>query len=215
VLGTVPVEADGSVHFTVPAHKEIYFQVLDERGLAIQSMRSSTYLQAGERMVCAGCHESNHQTPLTADHIPLAMQRAPSSLTPDVADTRPFSYARLVQPVLDRHCVSCHANHEAKPMNLAREPIENKWFASYGNLTQNHAFWDYRDHYRTRSETFGARGAKLLTLLEQGHYNVSLSPDDFHRLTLWLDLSSVFYGVYEKEGGEAQLRGETAIPTLE
>jgi len=32
---------------------------------------------------------------------------------------------------------------------------------------------------------------------------------------LWLDCLSVFYGVYEKEGGEAQLRGEIARPTLE
>jgi len=32
---------------------------------------------------------------------------------------------------------------------------------------------------------------------------------------LWLDCLSVFYGVYEKAGGEAQLRGEIARPTLE
>jgi hypothetical protein len=44
---------------------------------------------------------------------------------------------------------------------------------------------------------------------------VKLSPEDMHRLTLWLDLSTMFYGVYEKEGGEAQLRGEIAMPTLE
>jgi hypothetical protein len=52
-------------------------------------------------------------------------------------------------------------------------------------------------------------------LLDDGHYDVELSKEDFHRITLWLDLSSVFYGVYEKEGGEAQLRGEVAYPTLE
>ncbi len=36
-----------------------------------------------------------------------------------------------------------------------------------------------------------------------------------HRLALWLDSASMFYGVYEKEGGEAQLRGEIPKPTLE
>ena len=57
VLGTVPVEADGSAHFIVPANKELFFQALDEQGLAVQSMRSATYLQEGERLVCQGCHE--------------------------------------------------------------------------------------------------------------------------------------------------------------
>ena len=44
---------------------------------------------------------------------------------------------------------------------------------------------------------------------------MKLSAEDMHRLTLWLDCSSMFYGVYEKEGGEAQLRGEIARPLLE
>jgi hypothetical protein len=215
VLGTVPVEEDGSSHFTVPAQKEIYFQALDERGLAVQSMRSATYLQAGERLVCAGCHEPRHQTPRATEHIPLAMLREPSRLQPDVADTNPFSYARLIQPVLDQHCVSCHAGHPDKPLNLAREPLQNKWFASYTNLTKDYGFWDYGNAMRTTPGKFGARASKLLKLLDDGHYDVKLSEEEFHRITLWLDLASVFYGVYEKEGGEAQLRGEVAYPTLE
>jgi hypothetical protein len=36
-----------------------------------------------------------------------------------------------------------------------------------------------------------------------------------HRITLWLDSCSPFYGVYEEEGGRAQLRGEVALPTLQ
>ena len=64
VLGTVPVEADGSAHFIVPANREIFFQAIDERGLAVQSMRSATYLHEGERLVCAGCHEPKHRTPV-------------------------------------------------------------------------------------------------------------------------------------------------------
>jgi hypothetical protein len=48
VLGTVPVEADGSAHFTVPAYRELFFQALDERGMAITSMRSATHARHGE-----------------------------------------------------------------------------------------------------------------------------------------------------------------------
>ena len=59
------------------------------------------------------------------------------------------------------------------------------------------------------------RASKLYELLSKGHYDVKLPPEDLHRLTVWLDSCSMFYGVYEKEGGEAQLRGEVVRPTLE
>ena len=44
---------------------------------------------------------------------------------------------------------------------------------------------------------------------------VKLTAEELHRITLWLDSCTIFYGVYEKEGGEAQLRGEIVKPTLE
>ncbi|MHC4271534.1 MAG: HzsA-related protein [Planctomycetota bacterium] len=45
VLGTVPVEPDGSAYFQVPACVPLAFQALDENGRAVQMMRSITYLQ--------------------------------------------------------------------------------------------------------------------------------------------------------------------------
>ena len=54
VLGTVPVESDGSAHFTVPANRELFFQALDKDGLAVQSMRSATQIREGERLTCVG-----------------------------------------------------------------------------------------------------------------------------------------------------------------
>jgi hypothetical protein len=215
VLGTVPVEDDGSAHFTVPAHEEIFFQALDEQGLAVQSMRSSTYLQAGERLVCQGCHERRHHAAQIPAEVPLALRRAPSRLKPDVDGSNPFSYPRLVQPVLDRHCVKCHDEHPDEPPNLAREPIQKHWYASYLSLAPKFGFYNYGDGYRTTPGRFGARASKLYELLEKGHYEVELSKEEMHCITLWLDCCSMFYGVYEKEGGEAQLRGEIARPTLE
>jgi len=212
VLGTVPVEPDGSAHFTAPANRELFFQALDERGMAIQSMRSATYLQKGEHLVCHGCHDPRHRAPLAADHNALALRRAPSTIRPDVDGSAPFSYPRLVQPVLDRNCVKCHA--EKKAINLAREPIQRKWYASYNSLLP-YAFTNYGNNLRTNPGQFGARAARLTQILEKGHYDVRLSEEEFHRLTLWLDCSSMFYGVYEKEGGEAQLLGLIARPTLE
>ena len=214
VLGTVPVEEDGSAHFTVPANREMFFQALDEKGLAVQSMRSATYLHEGERLVCAGCHEPKDRTPLAAAAVPLAMRREPSRLTPDVDGSNPFSYPRLVQPVLERNCLPCHTKNPGKAPNLNREPIQRRWYASYNSLVP-FGFTSYGENLRTTPGQFGARASKLYAMLSKGHNDVKLSDEDMHRLTLWLDCSTMFYGVYEKEGGEAQLRGEIVKPTLE
>lgn len=231
VLGTVPVEADGSAHFTVPARKELFFQAIDEDGLAVQSMRSATHLQPGETRTCQGCHEPKARAPLGANGRPLAMLRAPSRLQPDVDGTNPFSYPRLVQPVLNKHCVECHQKNSDKASRLDAELVQIKqgrwwadgtYYASYVNLTEKYAFYDYGGHdfgderaYRTIPGQFGARASKLYPLLVKGHYDVKLSPEELHRIAVWLDSTSPFYGVYEKEGGLVQLRGEIANPTLE
>ena len=218
VLGTVPVESDGSAHFSAPAGKELFFQALDDQGLAVQSMRSATYLQPGERLVCQGCHEPKTGSPAPREAMPLALRRAPSRLQPEVEGTHPFSYPRLVQPVLDRNCVGCHRKNPGKAPSLEGTPAANgnrKWFTSYQNLAPKYGFWDYRDALRTTPGQFGARASRLYAMLEKGHHDLQLPPADLHRLTLWLDSCSIFYGVYEKEGGEAQLRGELARPTLQ
>ena len=216
VLGTVPVEEDGSAHFKVPANREIFFQALDQDGLAVQSMRSATHVREGERLTCVGCHEPKARVAQAADVVPLALKRPPSNLKPDVDGSAPFSYPRLVQPVLDRNCVKCHEeNRDKKAPNLNREPIANNWFASYNSLVENYGFWNYGDGYRTTPGQFGAKASKLYQMLQEGHHDLKLSPEDLHRLTLWLDSTSMFYGVYEREGGLAQLRGELVKPTLE
>ncbi|MCX6907246.1 MAG: NPCBM/NEW2 domain-containing protein [Verrucomicrobia bacterium] len=215
VLGTVPVEEDGSAHFKVPAYRELFFQALDERGMAITSMRSATSLRGGEKLVCAGCHEHKSQATKIPAAVPLALRRAPSTPTPDVDGSHPFSYPRLVQPVLDRNCVKCHEENKAKKAPaLTAEPIANKFYASYNNLVK-FGFTAYGDAYRTLNGKFGARASKLIEMLEKGHHDVKLSEEDFHRLTLWVDCCSMFYGVFEKEPGEAQLRGEIARAILE
>jgi hypothetical protein len=218
ILGTTPVEADGSAHFVAPPNVELFFQALDENGLAVQSMRSSTYLKPGERLTCVGCHDSKTTVPKMINHIPIAFQRSALPLKPDVDGTNPFSYPRLVQPVLDNKCVSCHKENSKTAPRLDDAVIakdRNIWFASYHSLAPEFGFWKYGNPHRTTAGEFGAKASKLYAMLSDGHYGVELSEEEMHRLTVWLDSASVFYGVYEKEGGEAQLRGEIVEPTLQ
>jgi hypothetical protein len=222
VLGTVPVEEDGSAHFEVPAGKEIYFQALDERGMAIQSMRSGTYLHAGERLTCLGCHEPKRRTTLSFSQPPLAMQRPPSPLEPDVDGSNPFNYVRLVQPVLDRNCVECHQQEGAVDLGGVVEG-DRGWTRSYENLARAYGFYYHvrkgsintgiHGGSRTIPGQFGARASELLEYMDDRHYGVELSDEDYHRLTLWLDCNSEFLGSYEN--AQAQARGEIVWPTLD
>ena len=222
VLGTVPVEQDGSAYFEAPPGKQLYFQALDERGLAVQSMRSGTYVHAGEKLLCLGCHEPRNRAPRPSATVPLALRREPSKLRPEVDGAHPFNYVRLVQPVLDRNCVACH--QEKKALDLAGV-VEGKfgWTRSYRNLAEKYGFYFHvfngsintgaHGGSRTVPGQFGARASGLLPYLDERHYGVRLPPEDWHRVTLWLDCNSEFYGSYEQT--EKQAKGEVVWPVLE
>ncbi len=222
VLGTVPVESDGSAYFELAVGKPVYFQVLDELGLAVQSMRSDTYVQAGERLLCRGCHEPRHSAPAAPAGFGRAFRRAPSKIRPEVEGSNPFSFPRLVQPVLERNCAACHEK-EPKAPDLRKGDWKNNAnyrYASYVNLREYTFFYgSIRGTYdpwtsaRTVPGQFGARASKLYEMLERGHHDVELSKEDLHRITLWLDCNSDFFGSYENT--EAQARGEVVRPTLE
>lgn len=107
ILGTVPIAADGSVHFEAPAGKALYFQLLDEQYRALQTMRSISGVMPGETRGCLGCHEMHNTTPVTQGQA-LALRRAPSAITPPPWGDESISYFRFVQPVLDRFCGKCH-----------------------------------------------------------------------------------------------------------
>jgi hypothetical protein len=114
VIGTVPVEADGSAVFRVPADTPVYFQLLDANHMELRRMRSFISFQPGEVRGCVGCHETRPQS-AAPDRFPLALRREPAIPTPPPWGTRPMSFLRDVQPVLDRNCVACHEKFIIEP----------------------------------------------------------------------------------------------------
>lgn len=225
ILGTVPVEADGSARFLVPAEKPILFQALDEDGFAYQTMRTITYLQPGERLSCVGCHENRMSAPLRKGT--LAFQRPPSEIDPGELGGKPFSYMNTVQPLLDQHCVSCHGGGKTEG-DIDLTGVPHKGFSqSYWSLCGDHDFWAGGTNPKNAAEAlvprfggrnqvqitppgglYGARGSRLMTMLEDGHEDVKLSPEELRRLAAWIDLNAIFYGVYLPEDQARQLRGE-------
>ncbi len=216
ILGTVPVAEDGSAHFVLPAHKPILFQALDRNGFALQTMRSTTYVQPGERVSCVGCHEHRMSAPpKPAAGVPLAMRRPASRIEPGELGGRPFSFVEVVQPVLDRRCVQCHGGGKTeKGVNLTAQP-QDGFTKSYWSLCGDAAAglvprFAQRNQIQTTpvGGVHGALGSRLMKLLRGGHHGATLGDDDLRRLAAWMDCNAIFYGAYDPASQAKQLAGE-------
>ncbi len=218
VLGTVPVEEDGSVHFRAPTGASIYFQALDEKGMLVQNMRSATYLHPGENLSCIGCHESKQEAPKNTG-APLALRRGPSTLKPEATGSFPLTFPRLVQPVLDAKCVSCHVKSEKAPSLCGDAFAKNGWSEAMATLSRyawgksggNGAIRKNGRSYSIPGQE-GARVSLLYKMLAAGHHEVELTAEEMRRITLWMDCNSNFFGAYYDV--EKQQAGEIVKPLL-
>ncbi len=212
VLGSVPVEDDGSAHFSVPAQTPVYFQLLDDRGCVVQTMRSWTTLQPGERQSCVGCHESKNSAPPADYGLASAARKPARELEPFHGPARGFSYATEIQPIWDRHCLSCHTGQTGtnQSFSLRATPVEDKqakrfWSESYLNLTKGGPSNRWVNWISAQSippmlppYAAGAALSPLLTLLEKGHYDVQVSAAEREKVACWIDLLVPFCGDYRE-----------------
>ena len=211
VLGTVPVEEDGSAYFPVPSGVPVFFQALDGEGLALQTMRTLTYVQPRQTLSCLGCHEPREQAP-AVPHRPRAALREPSPLMPGPPGTWPWRFEELVQPVLDRHCVRCH-RPDSDDGAAAR--FDLTMASSYANLL---AFGDNDlknlalERDRSVVGEMPARRSKLLALL-RSHHGVRLEADSWNRLVTWMDVYAQKQGSFSAQQEEElrQLRHRWAF----
>ncbi len=207
VLGTVPVEEDGSAYFRVPAGMPVFFQAIDEEGFAMQTMRSLTYVMPGQSLACIGCHESREASP-PLGKPPLAALREPSRLKLGPEGSWPLRFDRLVQPVLDKHCVKCHGPDGKDP---AARQFDLTAARSYDNLL-SYADKDLEKLVFERDRSIvgqmPARNSKLLRLLlsAEGHYSVRLEAEDLQRLITWMDTYAQRLGHFSDQQ-EAELTG--------
>jgi cytochrome c553 len=191
------VEADGSAHFVAPSGVNLLFQALDEKGRALQTMRSVAYVQPGETRSCIGCHENRHTSPPPGP-APVAARRAPSKIATGPAGSWPFRYDQLVQPVLDRSCVACHGPGTNVVLAAA---------TSYDTLTRygrpsvrDRAIADYNRGLSLEGSGL-ARDSALIRWLERADRPCGgkLDPDGWARIALWLDLYGHRLGSYSEE----------------
>jgi hypothetical protein len=195
VFGTVPVEADGSAHFKVPVNDNasVYFQALDENYMEIRRMRSSVSFAPGEVRSCTGCHETQTNVVASSYRTARALSRKPSEPVPPAwGANRPIHFPRDVQPIFDKHCVTCHSGNTPKAgldfaSGKAFRTIQDKKLV----VASNHDL----DGSITRVKQFGSHVSKLTqAICSQEKMKVTLTDTEWQTLVTWVDANIPYTG---------------------
>ena len=204
VLGTVPIEPDGSAYFEVPAMRSLYFVALDANGTAVKFMQSFVSLVPGETSGCVGCHEYRNETIRDLSSVELAALRRPPS-RPLRAKHVPaiYHHPRDVQPILDRHCVKCHGL-DAPPAGgvvltgdrgVAGEPKGCVFTQSYVSLfAAGQIAYNVEGLGSRPPRTLGSGASALMGKIDGTHHKVKLSPAERETVRTWIDASAHYCG---------------------
>ena len=197
VIGTVPVEEDGSASFIAPAERPLFFVALDANDMSVKRMQSFCNVMPGETFTCVGCHEERNSA-ANAKPAPdtlLALKRPPSAIAafdgfPDVLD-----FQRDIQPILDRHCVTCHnAKKRAGNVSLALARTES-FSVAYMTLLWHRQIGDGKNGLGNRPpRTIGSSASPLLNRLSGGHKDVKATPEEWRTVWLWIESGAPYAG---------------------
>lgn len=197
IIGTVPVQEDGSAFFSVPANVPIFVQPLDSEGKALQTMRSWFVAMPGETVSCVGCHEP--QNSVSPAKPGLAAKKPPSAFTLWEGPIRGFGFDQEVQPVLDRRCVSCHdgsGRQGAAPAGIdlraksLHQDFNGRYSPAYMALHPYVRRAGYEaDYAMQKPGEWEADTSPLVQMLKKGHHCVTLDPSEWERLYTWIDFN--------------------------
>ena len=199
VHGTVPVEADGSASFFAPAGRPLFFVSLDANDMSVKRMQSFANLMPGETFTCIGCHEERASA-AGADRREgalLALQRPPSVIQPFAGQPDVLDFQRDIQPVLDRHCVTCH-NPQKRAGNLNLIAAQAPHYSNaYMALITRKEFADGRNGLGNQPpRTIGSAASPLLKRLSGGHKEVKATPEEWRTVWLWIESAAPYGGSY-------------------
>jgi hypothetical protein len=212
ILGTVPVAEDGSVYFEAPPLRSLYFALLDEYDRSVKQMRSFVTLRPGEHRGCIGCHESRTQSP-PPGRRPRALRHKASRIEPIAGAPEIFDFPRDVQPILHRHCVSCH-NAEKRTGGVVLTGNRGPTYSlAYYNLILHRQITDGAGYGWEGLENVNGRpigndapftmysyAAPLMDKIDGSHHDVKLTADEQTLVRLWIDTAAPYAGTYAAYG---------------
>ncbi len=204
ILGTVPVEEDGSAFFEVPTLRSLFFVALDENDLSVKRMQSFVTVQPGETTGCVGCHEQRTQAFPEAKLANLLAyeHRRPARIEPIDDVPAPLDFPRDIQPILDRHCVQCHNPDQYDGSVDLCGDHQPQWSTSYYTIRRLNLVADGRNQpYGNRSpRTIGSSASRLMQLIDGSHYDTKLSDHERKVIRLWIESSGAYAGTYASLG---------------
>jgi hypothetical protein len=197
VLGTVPVEPDGSAYFEVPAGTPLFVVAWDDRNNAVKRMQSFFAVMSGEALGCAGCHESRATAPRASSRASEAARSAPARITAFDGLPGVFDFPRDIQPILDRHCIRCH-NSQDRAGKVVLEGDRSETFSiSYATLTVTDQVSDGRNREGNRAPyAIGSAASPLLKKATGRHHDVKVSTREELALRLWIETGAPYPGTY-------------------
>ncbi|MFI3261272.1 MAG: SUMF1/EgtB/PvdO family nonheme iron enzyme [Rikenellaceae bacterium] len=220
LIGTVPVEADGSVSFVIPANTPISLQPLDSEGRAIQWMRSWLTGMPGETVSCVGCHEDQNTIPVPKSS--LASKKAPQQIQIVEGGIHAMNFPLVIQPILDRACIACHDGSNASMPNFKDTSLSVPNFQNgvFGYSKSYLAFHPYvnrqgseADMYVMTPYEYHASTSEVVRKLSRGHHGVELTDSEWKGLYAWIDMNAPYYGRFNanEHGGFDQFLRRTEL----
>ena len=199
ILGTVPVEKDGSAFMELPANRSVFFIALDEDDNAVKRMQSFTSVAPGEMSSCFGCHEQRTNAPQRVVALsPLAARKPAKEPKPIEGIPQIFDFPRDIQPILDKHCVKCH-NPDKYTAKINLSGDHGPMFShSYMTLTMHKQFIDGRNDPKSNYPPYslGAYPSPLMKKVLGGHNGVKLSDREIKMIRYWIESAAAYPGTY-------------------
>ncbi len=209
VVGTVPVEPDGSAYMELPALRPMFFVALDANGNSVKRMQSFLNVMPGETAGCVGCHEQRGDTTRFPPNV-LALRRPASTIEPVAGVPAVLDFPRDVQPILDEHCARCHGYGDRPKSDLllggGRGPMySHAYFSLMSRGTVAHGF--NRQGNRA-PRTIGTSASPLARIvdptafgLKEGwHNDVKLAARQRQVVRMWIESGATYPGTYAALG---------------
>jgi hypothetical protein len=203
LIGLVPIEPDGSAHFQVPAYRSLSLNVLNSEGKTLMRMGSDMHVMPGENNSCIGCHEvregAQAMAPRTSTFPSAAKKQPTIPVAPQSWGTAGIiDYIQVVQPVWDKHCISCHSGPRPDG-NVDMTSDRTRFFCqSYEHLVErdivDHLSVFALDHDEGTPKTTGAIVSTIDEYLNKKHCKSKLTWDERLRIYVWIDANVPYYG---------------------
>jgi hypothetical protein len=214
VVGEAKIYPDGSASFKVPARMPVYFQVLDSNDCSIADMRSWATFMPGETFACYGCHEDKNVSPPAVTN-PLCGGTPQMLDKPLGVEGQGFDFPKMVQPILDKNCKSCHTATHTSGFDFTGDLVMNSGakksyaksytslFKGIGASKSNKAIniaTIFSQAPQIPPNSYGARQSGMIKDVVSGAMpkgGTKLSDKDIGILAAWIDLEAPHAGSYD------------------